>query len=333
MKTIRRIMTIAGLMAIAVMVRAQSAVQGVDRAFDEFCNKLYSGNYITSSTQSTFKNGLYKATYFAMPAKNKKLVADFNNALFGSSKDAYSSFIKKAGSSDKNTITVGYMENNSQTIEFGAHPERNYNTQFFRDRQDSTMRYVYALVWYYKGDSLIGSADKIYGKDPKVKKSRSYGGWSITDDGIVGPGLSITDDGIQLADGVSLGSALKSLSELKKLGNIDDMDNVMVIDNDSIDDPIQKFTNLQIVYSKLNNKYKDYTKFSGTKRLDMLNVRRLMIATNNQIRSLINSWRLGRRLTSDDKDFMSDQLKEMSSESKDKWLKKSLNELADSLRK
>ena len=56
-----------------------------------------------------------------MPAKNKKLVADFNNALFVSSKDAYSSFIKKAGSADKNTITVGYMENNSQLRFFFAH--------------------------------------------------------------------------------------------------------------------------------------------------------------------------------------------------------------------
>lgn len=129
----------------------------------------------------------------------------------------------------------------------------------------------------------------------------------------------------------------------------DDINNIDINDDDEEDklspdsndstkiktseDIIQRFNNLQVVYSKLNNKYKDYKKFSGADRLKMLNTRRLMIATNNQIRMLVNSGRYGNMLSSDDKGFIADQLKEMSNESKDKWLKKSLNDLSTSLLK
>ena len=143
---------------------------------------------------------------------------------------------------------------------------------------------------------------------------------------------------------------MKELKGLESLGvTSDDINNIDINDDDEEDklspdsndstkiktseDIIQRFNNLQVVYSKLNNKYKDYKKFSGADRLKMLNTRRLMIATNNQIRMLVNSGRYGNMLSSDDKGFIADQLKEMSNESKDKWLKKSLNDLSTSLLK
>ena len=194
---------------------------------------------------------------------------------------------------------------------------------------------------------------KFYGKDPKKKTSRDVlrkGGWTIDKDGIVGPGVVIDDDGIQLAEGVKLEDVMKELKGLESLGvTSDDINNIDINDDDEEDklspdsndstkiktseDIIQRFNNLQVVYSKLNNKYKDYKKFSGADRLKMLNTRRLMIATNNQIRMLVNSGRYGNMLSSDDKGFIADQLKEMSNESKDKWLKKSLNDLSTSLLK
>ena len=215
------------------------------------------------------------------------------------------------------------------------------------------MRYAYALVWYKENDSIIGSMYKFYGKDPKKKTSRDVlrkGGWTIDKDGIVGPGVVIDDDGIQLAEGVKLEDVMKELKGLESLGvTSDDINNIDINDDDEEDklspdsndstkiktseDIIQRFNNLQVVYSKLNNKYKDYKKFSGADRLKMLNTRRLMIATNNQIRMLVNSGRYGNMLSSDDKGFIADQLKEMSNESKDKWLKKSLNDLSTSLLK
>lgn len=62
------------------------------------------------------------------------------------------------------------------TYEFGTHKDRNYNLQYFRDSKDSTMRYVYALVWYQGMDrSVKGSVYKFYSKDPQAyKMSLSY---------------------------------------------------------------------------------------------------------------------------------------------------------------
>ena len=62
------------------------------------------------------------------------------------------------------------------TYEFGTHKDRNYNLQYIRDRKDSTMRYVYALVWYPgKNDVVLGSVYKFYSKDPQAyKMSLSY---------------------------------------------------------------------------------------------------------------------------------------------------------------
>ena len=85
-------------------------------------------------------------------------------------------FTKKAGSLSLETNRVGYGKDNSMTYEFGTHKDRNYNLQYIRDRKDSTMRYVYALVWYPgKNDVVLGSVYKFYSKDPQTYKiSLSY---------------------------------------------------------------------------------------------------------------------------------------------------------------
>lgn len=341
------------LVAIAMTAQAQKPVQEISQAFDEFYSKLYKAGYATSSSQDNYKEGYKKELYFALPMDKDKIVKEYDNLLFDYGRLAYSSLVKKAGTKNTSTLDIAYGEGNKQSHNFGSYSNRNYNVQLVRDRKDSTMRYAYALVWYKENDSIIGSMYKFYGKDPKKKTSRDVlrkGGWTIDKDGIVGPGVVIDDDGIQLAEGVKLEDLMKELKGLESLGvTSDDINNIDINDDDEEDrlspdsndstkiktseDIIQRFNNLQVVYSKLNNKYKDYKKFSGADRLKMLNTRRLMIATNNQIRMLVNSGRYGNMLSSDDKGFIADQLKEMSNESKDKWLKKSLNDLSTSLLK
>lgn len=104
------------------------------------------------------------------------MVDTFHKALLSNSRLAYISFTKKAGSASIETNRVGYGNNNSTTYLFGAHKDRNYNLQYIRDRKDSTMRYVYALVWYPgKNDVVLGSVYKFYSKDPQAyKMSLSY---------------------------------------------------------------------------------------------------------------------------------------------------------------
>ena len=117
---------------------------------------------------------MMKGFEFAVPRKKQKMVDTFHKALLSNSRLAYISFTKKAGSASIETNRVGYGNNNSTTYEFGTHKDRNYNLQYFRDRKDSTMRYVYALVWYQGMDrSVKGSVYKFYSKDPQTYKKPS----------------------------------------------------------------------------------------------------------------------------------------------------------------
>ena len=119
---------------------------------------------------------MMKGFEFAVPGKKQKMVDTFHKALLSNSRLAYISFTKKAGSASIETNRVGYGNNNSTTYLFGAHKDRNYNLQYIRNRKDSTMRYVYALVWYPgKDDMILGSVYKFYSKDPQAyKTSLSY---------------------------------------------------------------------------------------------------------------------------------------------------------------
>lgn len=176
MKTTFKLAFVACLMVLSSACHAQKSIPSIDQAFDKFVQDLSQDDLVTSSTMNTYNIGMMKGFEFAVPRKKQKMVDIFHKALLSNSRLAYISFTKKAGSASIETNRVGYGNNNSMTYEFGAHKDRNYNLQYFRDSKDSTMRYVYALVWYQGMDrSVKGSVYKFYSKDPQTyKKPLSY---------------------------------------------------------------------------------------------------------------------------------------------------------------
>ena len=176
MKTTFKLAFVACLMMLSSACHAQKPIPNIDQAFDKFVQDLSQDDLVTSSTMNTYNIGMMKGFEFAVPGKKQKMVDTFHKALLSNSRLAYISFTKKAGSASIETNRVGYGNNNSMTYEFGTHKDRNYNLQYFRDSKDSTMRYVYALVWYQGMDrSVKGSVYKFYSKDPQTYKvSLSY---------------------------------------------------------------------------------------------------------------------------------------------------------------
>ena len=174
MKTTFKLAFVACLMMLSSACHAQKPIPAIDQAFDKFVQDLSQDDLVTSSTMNTYNIGMMKGFEFAVPRKKQKMVDTFRKALLSNSRLAYISFTKKAGSASIETNRVGYGNNNSTTYEFGTHKDRNYNLQYFRDRKDSTMRYVYALVWYQGMDrSVKGSVYKFYSKDPQTYKKPS----------------------------------------------------------------------------------------------------------------------------------------------------------------
>ena len=174
MKTTFKLAFVACLMMLSSACHAQKPIPSIDQAFDKFVQDLLQDDLVTSSTMNTYNIGMMKGFEFAVPRKKQKMVDTFHKALLSNSRLAYISFTKKAGSASIETNRVGYGNNNSTTYEFGTHKDRNYNLQYFRDRKDSTMRYVYALVWYPgKNDMVLGSVYKFYSKDPQTYKKPS----------------------------------------------------------------------------------------------------------------------------------------------------------------
>ena len=174
MKTTFKLAFVACLMMLSSACHAQKPIPAIDQAFDKFVQDLSQDDLVTSSTMNTYNIGMMKGFEFAVPGKKQKMVDTFHKALLSNSRLAYISFTKKAGSASIETNRVGYGNNNSATYLFGAHKDRNYNLQYIRDRKDSTMRYVYALVWYPgKNDVVLGSVYKFYSKDPQAYKESS----------------------------------------------------------------------------------------------------------------------------------------------------------------
>ena len=169
MKTTFKLAFVACLMMLSLACHAQKPIPAIDQAFDKFVQDLSQDDLVTSSTMNTYNIGMMKGFEFAVPRKKQKMVDTFHKALLSNSRLAYISFTKKAGSASNETNRVGYGKDNSTTYLFGAHKDRNYNLQYIRDRKDSTMRYVYALVWYPgKNDVVLGSVYKFYSKDPQT---------------------------------------------------------------------------------------------------------------------------------------------------------------------
>ena len=174
MKTTFKLAFVACLMMLSSACHAQEPIPAIDQAFEVFAQDLLKGDFVTSSSMNTYNIGMMKGFEFAIPERKQKMVDTFQKALLSNSRLAYISFTKKAGSASIETNRVGYGNNNSTTYEFGTHKDRNYNLQYFRDRKDSTMRYVYALVWYQGMDrSVKGSVYKFYSKDPQTYKKPS----------------------------------------------------------------------------------------------------------------------------------------------------------------
>ena len=174
MKTTFKLAFVACLLVLSSACHAQKPIPNIDQAFDKFVQDLLQDDLVTSSTMNTYNIGMMKGFEFAVPRKKQKMVDTFRKALLSNSRLAYISFTKKAGSASIETNRVGYGNNNSTTYLFGAHKDRNYNLQYIRDRKDSTMRYVYALVWYPgKNDVVLGSVYKFYSKDPQAYKESS----------------------------------------------------------------------------------------------------------------------------------------------------------------
>ena len=174
MKTTFKLAFVACLMMLSSACHAQEPIPAIDQAFDVFAQDLLKGDFVTSSSMNTYNIGMMKGFEFAIPERKQKMVDTFQKALLSNSRLAYISFTKKAGSLSLETNRVGYGKDNSMTYEFGTHKDRNYNLQYFRDSKDSTMRYVYALVWYQGMDrSVKGSVYKFYSKDPQTYKKPS----------------------------------------------------------------------------------------------------------------------------------------------------------------
>ena len=169
MKTIFKLAFVACLMVLSSACHAQKPIPSIDQAFDKFVQDLLQDDLVTSSSMNTYNIGMMKGFEFAIPERKQKMVDTFQKALLSNSRLAYISFTKKAGSASIETNRVGYGNNNSMTYEFGTHKDRNYNLQYFRDSKDSTMRYVYVLVWYQgMNRSVKGSVYKFYSKDPQT---------------------------------------------------------------------------------------------------------------------------------------------------------------------
>ena len=302
MKTTFKLAFVACLMMLSSACHAQKPIPAIDQAFDKFVQDLSQDDLVTSSTMNTYNIGMMKEFEFAVPRKKQKMVDTFHKALLSNSRLAYISFTKKAGSASNETNRVGYGNNNSTTYEFGTHKDRNYNLQYFRDRKDSTMRYVYALVWYPgKDDMVLGSVYKFYSKDPQAYKVS----------------LSYKMNAVQGLDSlVSLGSIRYN----RNLARSYDLE--MTPPKDAAEFMVQLNT-LRAAFKNANDQYP----YLG----DQVTRRTLQTGVANKIVKLCKGY--GKLLNADEKKFCATSLNKMKKDTDDEYLQSLLELTAISLRK
>lgn len=302
MKTTFKLAFVACLMMLSSACHAQKPIPAIDQAFDKFVKDLSQDDLVTSSTMNTYNIGMMKGFEFAVPRKKQKMVDTFHKALLSNSRLAYISFTKKAGSASIETNRVGYGNNNSTTYLFGAHKDRNYNLQYFRDRKDSTMRYVYALVWYPgKDDMVLGSVYKFYSKDPQAYKVS----------------LSYKMNAVQGLDSlVSLGSIRYN----RNLARSYDLE--MTPPKDAAEFMVQLNT-LRAAFKNANDQYP----YLG----DQVTRRTLQTGVANKIVKLCKGY--GKLLNADEKKFCATSLNKMKKDTDDEYLQSLLELTANSLRK
>ena len=332
MKTTFKLAFVACLMMLSSACHAQKPIPAIDQAFDKFVQDLAQDDLVTSSTMNTYNIGMMKGFEFAVPGKKQKMVDTFHKALLSNSRLAYISFTKKAGSASIETNRVGYGNNNSTTYEFGTHKDRNYNLQYFRDRKDSTMRYVYALVWYQGMDrSVKGSVYKFYSKDPQTYKKPSANTQPF----------SYTKPSIQ-----DLDSLLKSFSYTQPFSytkpSIQDLDSLFLqrknfkfnmnlagsyyFDETPPKDAAEFMMQLNTLRAAFKNAGDLYSNFGN-----QVTRRTLQTGIANKIVKLCKGY--GKLLNADEKKFCATSLNKMKKDTDDEYLQSLLELTANSLRK
>ena len=309
MKTTFKLAFVACLMVLSSACHAQKPIPAIDQAFDKFVQDLLQDDLVTSSTMNTYNIGMMKGFEFAVPRKKQKMVDTFHKALLSNSRLAYISFTKKAGSASNETNRVGYGNNNSTTYEFGTHKDRNYNLQYFRDRKDSTMRYVYALVWYQGMDrSVKGSVYKFYSKDPQTYKKPSANTQPF----------SYTKPSIQDLDSLFL--QRKNFNFNMNLARSYDLE--MTPPKDAAEFMMQ----LNTLRAAFKNA-KDLYPYFG----NQVTRRTLQTGIANKIVKLCKGY--GKLLNADEKKFCATSLNKMKKDTDDEYLQSLLELTANSLRK
>ena len=332
MKTTFKLAFVACLLVLSSACHAQKPIPNIDQAFDKFVQDLLQDDLVTSSTMNTYNIGMMKGFEFAVPRKKQKMVDTFRKALLSNSRLAYISFTKKAGSASIETNRVGYGNNNSTTYEFGTHKDRNYNLQYFRDRKDSTMRYVYALVWYQGMDrSVKGSVYKFYSKDPQTYKKPSANTQPF----------SYTKPSIQ-----DLDSLLKSFSYTQPFSytkpSIQDLDSLFLqrknfkfnmnlagsyyFDETPPKDAAEFMMQLNTLRTAFQNAGDLYSNFGN-----QVTRRTLQTGIANKIVKLCKGY--GKLLNADEKKFCATSLNKMKKDTDDEYLQSLLELTANSLRK
>ena len=315
MKTTFKLAFVACLMVLSSACHAQKPIPDIDQAFDKFVQDLSQDDLVTSSTMNTYNIGMMKGFEFAVPRKKQKMVDTFHKALLSNSRLAYISFTKKAGSASIETNRVGYGNNNSMTYEFGAHKDRNYNLQYFRDSKDSTMRYVYALVWYQGMDrSVKGSVYKFYSKDPQTYKKPSDNTKSFS---YMQP-FSYTKPSVQSLDSlVLLGKNFKFNKSLA---------GSYYFDVTPPKDAAEFMMQLNTLRAAFKNA-KDLYPYLG----NQVTRRTLQTGIANKIVKLCKGY--GKLLNADEKKFCASSLNKMKKDTDDEYLQSLLELTANSLKK
>ena len=309
MKTTFKLAFVACLMVLSSACHAQKPIQNIDQAFDKFVQDLSQDDLVTSSTMNTYNIGMMKGFEFAVPRKKQKMVDTFHKALLSNSRLAYISFTKKAGSASIETNRVGYGNNNSTTYEFGTHKDRNYNLQYFRDRKDSTMRYVYALVWYQGMDrSVKGSVYKFYSKDPQTYKKPSANTQPF----------SYTKPSIQDLDSLFL--------QRKNFKFNMNLAGSYYFDETPPKDAAEFMMQLNTLRAAFKNAGDLYSNFGN-----QVTRRTLQTGIANKIVKLCKGY--GKLLSADEKKFCATSLNKMKKDTDDEYLQSLLELTANSLRK
>lgn len=296
-------------MVLSSACHAQKPIPNIDQAFDKFVQDLSQDDLVTSSTMNTYNIGMMKGFEFAVPRKKQKMVDTFHKALSSNSRLAYISFTKKAGSASNETNRVGYGKDNSMTYEFGTHKDRNYNLQYLRDCKDSTMRYVYALVWYQGMDrSVKGSVYKFYSKDPQTYKKPSANMKSF----------SYTKPSIQDLDSLFL--------QRKNFNFNMNLAGSYYFDETPPKDAAEFMMQLNTLRAAFKNA-KDLYPYLG----NQVTRRTLQTGIANKIVKLCKGY--GKLLNADEKKFCATSLNKMKKDTDDEYLQSLLELTANSLRK